>query len=292
MKLFNRRWSRSGVYGRDPRVELPRYDGAPRDIPTTNSVLSVIREVRRLEALRDDLGTSIPQPTSTLSSPFIAPHSVRPSSATSSRTQITIPVLEAAHIPSDAEVEPFTRVFGAASSRAAAQSISDERRFAVYLSPNASDYELTPLRCGTAEPPSFWECDTSPAVSASESRTNQPQQCTHRPEDAVSDDPPPRYTSLDPHPILGDQPKLRRRSTIEFLGAIRKEGLKATTGKVGKSVVKHVEDVGKIAKDVPSAVKEAQVKLSSKRAKSKIRWLEKHNYLSCQDRFLTRELVG
>jgi len=293
MKLFSRPWSRSGVYGRDPRVELPRYGDEPGDVPTTNRVLSAIRGIRRLETLRDDRSTSTSQPTSTLSLAPITTHEVRPSLSPSSRAHITIPALRAAHIVNDVDVEPFTTVFGATPSRVAAQSISDERRFAVYFSPtNASDYELTPLRYSMTEPPSFWECNTSPAVSASEARTNQPDRATHRPEDTISEDPPPRYASLDPHPTLGSQPKLRRRSTVEFLGAIRKEGLKATTGKVGKSVVKHVEDVGKIAKDVPLAVREAQMKLSSKRAKSKIRWLEKRNYLSCQDRFLTQELVG
>ncbi|KAK1918762.1 hypothetical protein P3342_010233 [Pyrenophora teres f. teres] len=192
-------------------------------MPTTNSVLGAIRG-----------------PTSTLSVASITTHPVRPPSSASSRAHNTIPASRAVHIANDPQVEPFTTVFGAVPSRA---DLQDERRFAVYFSPtNASDYELTPLRCGTVEPPSFWE--------------------------------------------------LRRRSTLEVLGTIRKEGLKATTGKVGKSVAKHVEDVGKIAKDVPLAVKEAQVKLSSKRAKSKIRWLEKRNYLSCQERFLTQELVG
>jgi hypothetical protein len=57
-------------------------------------------------------------------------------------------------------------------------------------------------------------------------------------------------------------------------------------------VVKHVEDVGKMAKDVPIALKEAQIKLNSKRAKDKIRWLERHNYLNGQERVLARELVG
>ncbi|CAN9207893.1 unnamed protein product [Alternaria alternata] len=74
--------------------------------------------------------------------------------------------------------------------------------------------------------------------------------------------------------------------------AVFGDGFKATTGKVGKSVVKHIEDVSKIAKDVPTAFKEAQMKLSLKRAKDKIRWLEKHNYLSGQERLLTQELVG
>ncbi|EDU42262.1 hypothetical protein TUN199_07967 [Pyrenophora tritici-repentis] len=290
MKLFNRRWRRSGVYGRDSRVKPSRYDDELREIPTTDSVLGAIRGVRRLEALHDDFSTPTSQPTSTLSLVSLTAHPVRPSSSASSRAHITIPASRAAHIVNDLEAEPFTTVFGAVPSRADPQ---DERRFAVYFSPtNASDYELTPLRCGTVEPRSFWEYDTSREVSASEARTNEPHQSTHRPEDVSSDDPPPRYTSLDPHPILGNQPRLRRRSTLEVLGAIRKEGLKATTGKMGKSMAKHVEDVGKIAKDVPLAVKEAQMKLSSKRAKSKIRWLEKRNYLSCQERFLTRELVG
>ncbi|KAF1836739.1 hypothetical protein BDW02DRAFT_566682 [Decorospora gaudefroyi] len=61
---------------------------------------------------------------------------------------------------------------------------------------------------------------------------------------------------------------------------------------MGKHVVKHMEDVGKLAKDMPTAVKGMQVKLNSKRAKSKMRWLEKRNYLSGQDRLLTRELWG
>lgn len=57
-------------------------------------------------------------------------------------------------------------------------------------------------------------------------------------------------------------------------------------------MVKHIEDASKIAKDVPTAFKEAQVKFNLKRAKDKIRWLEKHHYLSGQERLLTQELVG
>ncbi|KAI4942062.1 hypothetical protein J4E91_010260 [Alternaria rosae] len=120
----------------------------------------------------------------------------------------------------------------------------------------------------------------------------QPQTSPHRFDDVTNHGPPPKYVAFDPYPFFGVEPRTRRRSTIQVIETVCKDGFKATTGKVGKSFVKHVEDVGKIAKDVPSALKGAQVRLSSKRAKGKLRWLEKRNYLSGQERLLTQALVG
>jgi hypothetical protein len=45
-------------------------------------------------------------------------------------------------------------------------------------------------------------------------------------------------------------------------------------------------DVGKVARDVPKAVKVAQVQLHIRRTKGKNRWLEKHHFLSGQSRLL------
>jgi hypothetical protein len=51
-------------------------------------------------------------------------------------------------------------------------------------------------------------------------------------------------------------------------------------------------DMSKLAKDLPAAVKDAQAKVKAKRAKGKMRWLERHNFLSAQDRLLSEELRG
>jgi hypothetical protein len=127
-----------------------------------------------------------------------------------------------------------------------------------------------------------------PATTSERPRARRPRRPTLRPENLTSDDPPPIYAAFDPNPFFNREPKKR----CGVLKTIRNDGLKVTTERVGRSVVRHVEDVGKIAKDVPTAVKDAQVKLNTKRAKSKIRWLEKNHFLSGQDRFLTRELIG
>ncbi|KAG9193098.1 hypothetical protein G6011_03133 [Alternaria panax] len=184
-------------------------------------------------------------------------------------------------------------------TRMAVHGVSDDRRFGIYLpSATASENNLALHRLAAStlhvleeRAASLPPASPTAAAAAQEQRTRRPRRRSCRPEYPINHDPPPEYVAFDPHPCLDAGPRPRRRSTVEFIQSFRKVGFKATTGKVGKSVVKHVEDVGKIAKDLPTALKEAQVKLSSKRAKDKIRWLEKRNYLSGQERILTQELV-
>ncbi|KAF1944421.1 hypothetical protein EJ02DRAFT_420489 [Clathrospora elynae] len=182
----------------------------------------------------------------------------------------------------------------------AIRRVNDARRHAIYLQ-DAADYALVQQQCAMVNScvQDLATTQVSPA-SPEQVRMRVPRRtrrATHRPENANSVDPPPNYSPYDPHPFFDraeteSMPKHRRRSTIEMIETVCKDGLKVTTEKVGKSLAKGVGGAGKMAKDMPTMVKEVQVKLKVKRAKGKIRWLEKHKYLSRQERFLTQEITG
>jgi hypothetical protein len=57
-------------------------------------------------------------------------------------------------------------------------------------------------------------------------------------------------------------------------------------------MLKHIEDIGQTAKDMPKVIKDVRQKNRVKRAKKKFSWLEKYNFMSAQDRMLTHELRG
>ncbi|KAH8640700.1 hypothetical protein IG631_03641 [Alternaria alternata] len=245
--------------------EIPRPISLPRDHVTRpeRRVYEVERNTR-VDALREELNTLTLQNAPTLSPARVAPDTALPRTTNSSRIEL------APEVSTENRGGTYAAVFGSGpQTRMTGHSVSDDRRFGIYLpSATASENNLALHRLAASTlhvlegraaslPP------TSPmTVAALEQRTRRLRRSTRRYKHPTNHDPPP-----------GD-------------------GFKATTGKVGKSVVKHIEDASKIAKDVPTAFKEAQVKLSLKRAKDKIRWLEKHHYLSGQERLLTQELVG
>jgi hypothetical protein len=60
---------------------------------------------------------------------------------------------------------------------------------------------------------------------------------------------------------------------------------KATTAKACRDVVRCVEDIPQVMKDV-------QQQNRIRRARTKMLWLEKHNFMSSQERLLKHELRG
>ncbi|CAN9207782.1 unnamed protein product [Alternaria alternata] len=239
------------------------------------------------DALREELNTLTLQNAPTLPPARVAPDTALPRTTNSSRIEL------APEVSTANRGGTYAAVFGfGPQTRMTSHSVSDDRRFGIYL-PSATTSEnnlaLHRLAASTLHVLEGRAASLPPTslmtVAALEQRTRRYK---HPP----NHDPPPEYVAFDPYPFFDAKPKPRRRSTIEIIETCCRDGFKATTGKVGKSVVKHIEDVSKIAKDVLTAFKEAQMKLSLKRAKDKIRWLEKHNYLSGQERLLTQELVG
>ncbi|CAN9207502.1 unnamed protein product [Alternaria sp. RS040] len=275
--------------------EIPRPISLPRDhVTRSERRIYEVEKNTRVDALREELNTLTLQNAPTLPPARVAPDTVLPRTTNSSRIEL------APEVSTANRGGAYAAVFGSGpQTRMTSHSVSDDRRFGIYLpGATASDDNLALHRLAASTlrvlegraaslPP------TSPmTVAALEQRTRRPRGSTRRDKPPPNHDPPPEYVVFDPYPFFEAKPKPRRRSTIEIIETCCRDGFKATTGKVGKSVVKHIEDVGKIAKHVPTAFKEAQVRLSSKRAKDKIRWLEKHNYLSGQERLLTQELVG
>ncbi|CAG5161353.1 uncharacterized protein ALTATR162_LOCUS6013 [Alternaria atra] len=253
---------------------------------------------QRAESTKPLSKSYTPESASTLPSAPTAPDTILPYSPNSSRIELA---LQASTVADVANVGgTYAAVLGSGSQTTmAVRIVSDERRFGIYLpSATASENNLVPHRLGASTPHVLQERAASlppyslAAAAALEQRTRRPRRFPYQSEHQIHDDPPPEYVALDPYPFFDTELKPRRRSIIEIIETLCKDGPKATTGKVAKNVVKIVEDVGKIAKDVPTAFKEAQVKLSTRRAKDKIRWLEKRNYLSGQERLLTQELVG
>jgi len=53
-----------------------------------------------------------------------------------------------------------------------------------------------------------------------------------------------------------------------------------------------IEGVHGRIKDIPKVVKAAPAKLRMHRARRKLKWLKKHNYLSEQERHLSSGLMG
>jgi hypothetical protein len=292
MKFLIKRWCFPLARGHGPEGDKGRYGSSTEAVRTTSRVTS---SISLLEPLRNNLPTSIPQNISPQYTPPASNTSLsnRGSySANSSQIDLRFPTPTLAELTEALDGLTYATLSSSEHYRRANNShIPPERRHgAIYpdgviLStgyPGA--YIPSNPTCGIAIIPPIYP-ENAPERRRAR-RVRRP--ATYRPENYTSDDPPPGYAALDPYPYLNAEPT-HRRSVIK---TIRTDGLKVTTGKVGRSVAKHVEDVGKIAKDVPTAVKGAQVKLKTKRAKHKIRWLEKNHYLSGQDRFLTRALTG
>jgi hypothetical protein len=289
----------SSVSGHGIRSDSATYNRSVEEPHDRNRFHDTIGRNARVDALREELyhmalhdATTLPPAPNTFDMAL-------PSSADSSR------FYTAPQAPTIVHVASMGGIHAAAlgsrqQRRLALHSISDERRFGIYLpSATASENNLVLRRAEPFTLHNLQERAASlpPASLAAASTLQQrvwsrPRTSPHLFDNATDDDPPPEYVAFDPYPFFSSQPKPRRRSTLQLIETVYKDGIKATTGKVGKSVVKHVEDVGKMAKDVPHAFKEAQVKLSSRRARGKIRWLEKRNYLSGQERLLTQALLG
>jgi hypothetical protein len=99
-----------------------------------------------------------------------------------------------------------------------------------------------------------------------------PRPPTHRSETLTNYDPPPAYEQFEPSQDAGRQDRPIGRA-------------KATTAKACRSVVRCVEDMPRVMKDV-------QQWNRVRRARTKILWLENHNFVSTQERLLRRDISG
>jgi hypothetical protein len=122
-------------------------------------------------------------------------------------------------------------------------------------------------------------CPTVPALSqlcrqSDPSATPRPP--TYGPETLTNNDPPPAYEQVDPNQDVRRQDRIMVRAL---------QAPKATTAKACRSVVRWVEDVPQIMKDV-------QQQNRIRRARIKMLWLENHNFMSSQERLLKHELRG
>jgi hypothetical protein len=287
MNSLLKQWYLPLTRSHDPEVNMGSYASSTstEELPTTSRIMKSLSSIGMLEPLRNDSRTSMSHGVPTQHPPpaYSTSSSNRGPTASSSSPHIDL------HFPTPTLAE-LTDAFDRLTYASLASSehyrrtnnprIPPERRHATFY-PNGVVFSpvvrgtltSSSLPCGgTTAPPAYPE---NPPERRRVRRVRRP---THRPD--VSGDPPPNYAVFDPYPFFTTETK-NRRGVIK---TIRKDGLKATTGKLGRSVARHVEDVGKLAKDMPTAVK-------TKRAKGKIRWLENNHYLSGQDRFLTRDLV-
>jgi hypothetical protein len=122
-------------------------------------------------------------------------------------------------------------------------------------------------------------CPTVPTLSQpcqQRDPSATPRPPTHRPKTLTDNDPPPAYERLDPKQGVGRQD----RPIVRALQAP-----KATTAKACRDVVRCVEDIPQVMKDV-------QQQNRIRRARTKMLWLEKHNFMSSQERLLKHELRG
>jgi hypothetical protein len=62
--------------------------------------------------------------------------------------------------------------------------------------------------------------------------------------------------------------------------AASRSNSRVATGRVGKSVSKCVEGIGKTAKDVPKVMKDMRKQHRTRRARAKMSWLERHHYVA------------
>jgi hypothetical protein len=117
-----------------------------------------------------------------------------------------------------------------------------------------------------------------------------PRLPTRRAETATSNDPPPPYQIVDPHHPPTSRIRFHDSVIVRAFKQVRRDGAKVTSERIGKSMVKHIEDMGQTAKDLPKVIKDARQNNRVKRAKTKLFWLEKHNFMSGQDRILMEEV--
>ncbi|KAH7395106.1 hypothetical protein DE146DRAFT_633461 [Phaeosphaeria sp. MPI-PUGE-AT-0046c] len=126
---------------------------------------------------------------------------------------------------------------------------------------------------------------------------------TYRPEDANNPDPPPPYYASEArrahrvpravarprhgrYHVVRDEPP----NTAHAVRRVRHEGAKTMIKRIGRSLVSCFAGVGKTTRDIPRVARDMQQHYRVKRAKGKIAWLEKYDFMSAQDRLLTQDL--
>ena len=138
-------------------------------------------------------------------------------------------------------------------------------------------------------------------------------------DDASDEDPPPPYVFDDQNPFFrsvcaqpeliamdgdieesteGQVTELSRRNALcattfsRRLSLARHEGTREMVKKIIKGITECADNMVRSARDMPKAVKDARKEQRVRRAKTKIIWLENHNFIIAQDRLLSSELRG
>jgi hypothetical protein len=126
---------------------------------------------------------------------------------------------------------------------------------------------------------SIFPLPSRPDPSTTVQQDNAAPRPTHRPENAISKDPPPPYQRLDTMHSSGDA----RRTQRPVMQVLREVDWTLPI-RIGQGVIRCMEEW-------PAAVRDAQQVSRVARAKKKIFWLEKHGFMSAQERLLTREIT-
>jgi hypothetical protein len=98
--------------------------------------------------------------------------------------------------------------------------------------------------------------------------------------------------------IEGQVTELSRRNALcattfsRRLSLARHEGTREMVKKIIKGITECADNMVRSARDMPKAVKDARKEQRVRRAKTKIIWLENHNFIIAQDRLLSSELRG
>ncbi|EOA87105.1 uncharacterized protein SETTUDRAFT_31412 [Exserohilum turcica Et28A] len=264
-----------------------RHERAGADVSASKQAKESLFRSGGLRSIRRFLRISRHGEAQKRPSASLVPHSVHVPVSGQSHTEVRLRGLIQAHEQRDRETGSalLNRATGRETNPPDASI--DGRRFAVYFATPAvsqcdSIYRISdaPILHNSHEHTASLYYPPRPT-----SRPPHLHRPTSLPESSESDDLPPQYAASDPYPFFDTEFGSRRRSTTRILDTVRVDGFRATTGRVGRSMLHMVTDV-------PSAVQAARARMNSRRARAKIRWLEQRNYLSGQDRALTQELIG
>jgi hypothetical protein len=124
-----------------------------------------------------------------------------------------------------------------------------------------------------------------------EARRQRQAITTRCPEQNAPPEPPPAYSFLDPTlPLLLPVPglTLAERWAVQARPErtqIRNNSLSGVLGGAVEGVHGHM-------RAIPKAIKAAPARLRTRRARLKLKWLKKHNFLSEQERYLSSDLTG
>jgi hypothetical protein len=114
---------------------------------------------------------------------------------------------------------------------------------------------------------------------------------THRSEQNILPELPPAYSFHDPTlplPFPTPGPTLLERWRVQP----QQECAQIHSNSFSGGLSGAIEGVHGHIKDIPKIVKTAPARLRTHRARQKLKWLQKHNYLGEEERYLSSDLMG